>query len=138
MAAAKPAPVPPPEVTELVTCLGVAGTLRLIEARGGRGPVPTPARAAGSWLVELLGVDAVRCLAAAMGGSRIEVPLCREWRTRVLLHEGGRSQAEIAQKVGVSLRQVRALAHSDWTPMPSTHKARGAVEGQMDFFKKAG
>ena len=120
----KAPPAPPPEAAELVECLGVAGAVRLIEERGGvRVHVPRPEHAHRSYLAGFLPADGLLKLASALGGSSISVPLCREWRARLLLHEGGRSHAEIARLVSATDNWVRKLVGTDWTPLPRAHKA---------------
>ncbi len=121
----KAPPAPPPQVAELVECLGVEGTLKLIEARGGvRIFVPKPANIAESWLADILEPQGLQKLAQAFGATEIAVPLCREWRARLLLHAGGRSQADIARMVGATESWINKLALSDWTPRPRVHKGR--------------
>ena len=119
----RPAPVPPPEASELVACMGPALTIKLIEAQGGlRIYVPYPAGVPGSTLAAIVGEEALLRLAQRHGGCKLTVPLCREWRVRMYLHEGGRSHAEIARLVGCSWKRVQYLSHADWTPMKTSHK----------------
>jgi hypothetical protein len=120
----RPAPVPPPEIEELVACLGPELAMTLVELRGGtRLHVPGLAGMKRSFLLDVLGEEPLRRLAQVMGNAVIRVPIVREWRARMYLHAGGRSHSEIARLVGGTEKWVQTLCHTDWTPMPRSHKA---------------
>ena len=133
---ARPAPVPPPQLADLVSFVGPDLALLLIERRGGtRVHVPLTSGVSKSFLLDLLGEEPLQRLAKARGGCLLKMPVCREWRTRMYLHQGGRSHAEIARLVGSTESYVQKLAHTDWTPQPPMHKRYRArlAEQQTSF-----
>jgi hypothetical protein len=123
------APEPPPEVAELVGCIGVENTMRLLALRGGtRLHVPKTENVRTSFLTAHLDEVSLMRLAGSFGGTLMRLPLCREWRARVLMAEGGRSHPEIALMVGATESFVQRLASSDWTPMARSHKGMRQVQ----------
>jgi hypothetical protein len=132
-------PDPPPEVAELVGCIGVDNTMRLLALRGGtRLHVPKPENVSNSFLTAHLDEVSLMRLGGSFGGTLMRLPLCREWRARVLMAQGGRSHGEIALLVGATESFVQRLANSGWAPMARTHKGmqRQPQDGsarQLDF-----
>lgn len=130
-------PVAPPEVAELVACMGDDNILRLLELRGGtRLHVPQTCNVHSSWMAKHFDEVALMRLAGALGGCTVMLPLCREWRARIYLSEGGRSHSEIALRVGATVNWVQRLAGTDWKPQPRAHAAlpgRTVAELQTGF-----
>ena len=117
-------PVAPPEIAELVACMGDDNVLKLLELRGGtRLHVPQPCNVHSSWMAQHFDEVSLMRLAGAFGGCTIMLPLCREWRARIYLAQGGRSHAEIALKVAGTVNWVQKLAGTDWKPQPRAHAA---------------
>jgi hypothetical protein len=106
-------------LNELVEIMGVDAVVALVKARGGvRAHVPTPQRVNQSILLDIVGVEALRKLAARCGGTALDIPLCRSWLARLMLHEGGHSHAQIARAVGFTEHTVRNLDRADWGAKP--------------------
>jgi hypothetical protein len=102
--------------------MGIPAVIALVEARGGvRIHVPLPPHISTSILLGILGAPALQKLAERLGGAAISVPVCREWRARLMLHSGRFSHAEIALTLGCTDNWVRKLSRADHSPMPRTH-----------------
>jgi hypothetical protein len=106
-----PPPPPPESISLLVEFLGVDGTLRLIEARGGtRFWVPSgvgrDVETIRGKLEAEFGVPMVKALIQGFGGGYIKVPLCRDWRIALYRHRGMTMDA-VALKVGSHVDTVR-------------------------------
>ena len=134
---AKSRPAAPPEIADIVECIGDDNAVRLLELRGGtRIHVPHPANVRTSWLAEHFDAGALTRLASSFGGNTINLPICREWRARLYLHEGGRSHSEIALKCGATVNWVQRLASTDWVPLPRAHRGMrkvAAEKAQLSF-----
>lgn len=111
----------PPSVREMVELIGLAPTLRLVEAYGGNVlRIPTGGRDTGATgmrarLVELLGEEATDRLIASYGGERITVARCaaalRDRRDRRMIEDYGRGVAvsRLAREHCLTERQVRNI-----------------------------
>lgn len=102
----------PGQVRELVRLIGLAETLRLLQARGG---IPTyvpydPARA--QVLCAILARHSVDALCRAMGGQTIETPMpdrvLLQLRNRAIIEDRrrGHSHARLAREHRLSRRQI--------------------------------
>lgn len=99
---------------ELAELLGEQGLAALCAARGGRRVYVPRSVCAGHWLAELLGPEAADALAWRYGGCRIEIPELgarRANRNEEIrrCHAAGASMADVADRFGLSERQVRRI-----------------------------
>lgn len=107
----------PGVLAEVAEVAGQAAALRLADARGGteKTYVPRPeALTAEHWLVQALGWDDAKTVAARIGGGPVPIPLGPlsglRGRVRTAIRRAlaeGRSAAEVARLVGVHQRTVR-------------------------------
>ncbi len=107
---------PPDELSWLTELLGAEHTLALIETYGGMllwvpsfdKPGSDPRVRAR--LEQQIGTSAAKTLIQYFGGSRIRVPLCKEWRAR-LYSARGMTQDAIAQRLVTDRRTVWGYLH---------------------------
>ena len=102
---------------ELAGLIGEEGLRRLATRRGGRRLyIPSKVRPL-HWLALLLGQDAADALAFRYGGDRIVIPelgLARATRNEEIrrCHAAGASAADVADRFGLSERQVWRVLRS--------------------------
>ncbi len=109
----------PPEIERLLTLVGAAATLALVEHYGGTRVHVRTGATSRNRLAEQLGAPAASALAAAFGGEYIRVPLAKAWRAQIYRAQG-LSYAAIARRLGCSdvtvweyLRGARQTAQLD-------------------------
>ena len=99
---------------ELEGLLGEEGLAALCAARGGRRAYIPRSIRPGHWLAELLGSEAAGRMAFQYGGCRIDIPElgARRANRNVEIrrcHAAGASMADVADRFGLSERQVRRI-----------------------------
>jgi len=100
-------PRPPANIAPYVEALGTRLAMHLLlELGGAELPVSARARPRGSRLVEVIGLDGARALAARRDDLQPRVPLGNRWLA-ACLHAEGRSVAEIARILRASDVAVR-------------------------------
>lgn len=114
---------PPAELDYLVSRIGAAATLALIEEAGGtRIGIPktvTPT----SRIARIVGLDGARALAAWRGTEQIKVPLARHWRIRIYRAEG-ETYTAIARSLGITEKAVHEnLRAARMTDQPDLFEA---------------
>lgn len=115
-------PPPPAELAHLSAHLTPEQLLAFIRAFGGTRPYIPKLPGPGP-LVDAVGWDGARALAAWRGGEAVSVPLARNWQIRVLKHEG-HSYSEIARELRITQRAV-------WSNLDAAR----LTERQADLFK---
>lgn len=101
----------PHSLRALIDCIGVEHAYRLTRLYGGR-PRYIPKNPARSTLAKLLPPSAMQALTARFAGTSLEIPkpdhFERQLRDRKILEETsrGRSRSELANRYGLSLRQI--------------------------------
>ncbi|WP_263262022.1 Mor transcription activator family protein [Pseudomonas sp. RIT-PI-S] len=110
----------PHSLRALIDCIGVEQAYRLTCLYGGR-PRYIPKNPARSALAQLLPAAALEALTARFAGTSLEIPkpdhFERQLRDRRILEEStqGLSRAELANRYGLSLRQIGNIRRSQTT-----------------------
>ena len=107
----------PHSLRALIECIGVEQAYHLTQLYGGR-PRYIPKNPARSALAKLLPAAALQALTARFAGTSLEIPkpdhFERQFRDRRILQESiqGFSRAELANRYGLSLRQIGNIRRS--------------------------
>lgn len=107
----------PYSLRALIECVGVEQAYQLTLLYGGR-PRYIPKNPARSALAKLLPAAALQALTARFAGTSLEIPKAdhfeRQFRDRQILEESsqGLSRAELANRYGLSLRQIGNIRRS--------------------------
>lgn len=107
----------PHSLRALIECIGVEQAYRLTCLFGGR-PRYIPKNPARSALAQLLPAAALQALTARFAGTSLEIPkpdhFERQLRDRRILRESteGLSRSELANRYGLSLRQIGNIRRS--------------------------
>lgn len=105
----------PPQMRQLVAIIGLAQTLKLLEARGGT-PLRIPKEPnRAEVLPEILSFEAVCQLAAALGGQKIDLPKCDKIvvQIRNLAIKSARNHKtapQLAREYGLTRRHIINIA----------------------------
>lgn len=109
----------PPQIRTLVATIGIAETLRLLDARGG---VPTyiPEDPSRSSLVDLLKPESVAALSSRFARERLDLPKADKMRKQLRDHyirearrRGAKSGRQLAKELGLSWRMIKYISAED-------------------------
>lgn len=109
----------PPQIRALVETIGIAETLRLLEARGG---IPTyiPEDPARSCLSDVLQPESVAALSRSFGRLRLDLPKADKMRKQLRDHyvrearrQGAKSGRQLARELGLSWRMIKYISAED-------------------------
>lgn len=105
----------PDSLIRLAEVIGVAATLRLVEAYGGAEDcfIPGGRLHAGLRLVQVVGIAAAEQMQRAYGPGKLEIPNLRIARTRkAMIAAAEGNVTEIARRLGVTRRWVRMVRNA--------------------------
>ncbi len=120
----------PGTLAEIARVAGAPAALALSRDKGGAVVYIPVAPGADHWLVQSVGVDAARAIAAEFGNCRILIPLAtnrfyaRAARAAAQMIEEGASTAQTARQLGIHVRTV--FRHK--------RRMRGGDDNQGDLF----
>lgn len=116
----------PASLVRLAETVGVANTLRLVDAYGGAEcHIPLSELHPGVRLVQVVGMDAAAAMKRVYGGGPLEIASLRIARTRKgLIAEADGTVTEIARRLGVTRRWVRMVRNA----------GQGGDPRQIDMF----
>lgn len=113
----------PHSLQALIDCIGLENAYRLTCEYGGR-PKYIPKHAERTALAQILPPEALKALIARFAGLALEIPkadhFCRQIRNQHIQLEssGGSSRSMLADKYGLSLRQIGNIRRLE----PNTHR----------------
>lgn len=111
----------PQSLQMLIDCIGIEHAYRLTSVYGGR-PKYIPKHRERTSLAGILPAEALEALIKRYAGMALEIPKCdhfnRQWRNQQIQQESsdGLSRSVLANKYGLSLRQIGNIRRQDVHP----------------------